>query len=634
MRSWRPRLLVIVSVLLVMATATQWVGYRLGHAEALRVRMQIAGWYVYPPWGLMRWGRFNPAVLAEGRLMLVAGVVVIGVTTIRVGLTRHRVRPVGKDKWAKLSDMRDAGLVPTKPSRTRVVVGRFKRKLLAYDGPEHQLVTGATRSGKGVGHVVPTLLGGWLESVLVLDIKSELWETTAGFRSRFSHTFFFNPTRHDSVRFNPLLEVPMGENEVASVQNIVNMLIDPEGATAKQTLNIWDQSASAMLTAVIIYCLRSEEEKSLGRVRDLVLDLDRTLSRMIQTPNWIDPETGELKPHPEVHRVAKEMMVRAERSERFAEGIKGTALGYLILYADETVRRNTATSDFRLSDLMCADCPVSLYLQPPPSDAPRLRPLMRLMLNQACRVLMKDLETDGFGNPKKHKLLLELDEFPTLGKLDFLHDALRKLTGYGVKAHIIAQSISDITEAYGQNTSLLDNIHVQVAFGSSDTHTQQRISQMTGTVTEYRRGYSRPRGIFGAIFRRRHEGSVSDGEQVRPLLQPGEVRELPNDEQLVFVTGHPPIRCRKIRYFKDRVFKGRYLLPPDQSLGPDVPKREGGVAHPWTQTWSASNVEEQGEVIEQAESANPEPQGRSVVQSVPKDKDDSLPLFEHDDYGL
>ncbi len=595
MKSWPVTLVCVALMSLTVVLATQWTASRLGHQHGLGPRLEFNDWRFYPPWSILTWSFAETSAasqtLRHGRLVVLAGTVATALVVTRFGYHTPKVRPVGASKWATLAEVRKAGLLPKPSTAPAVIVGQFggsgltgidwfrrRCKVLRYDGPEHQLVTGATRSGKGVGHVVPTLLS-WSHSALVYDTKSELWEITAGFRSRFSHVFFFNPTRDDSVRYNPLLEVRRGAKEVADTQNIVEMLVNSTGE--KQTFDVWDQHASQTLVALILHVLYVEEDKSLGRVRDLLLDFDDTFPVMMQTTHRIDPQTGQPQTHPEVARVAKDMLAQPPK---FQAGVRATAAGYLILFADEVVRRNTSASDFRVADLMCAENPVTLYLQPPPSDGPRLRPLMRILLNQACRALLEHLDTDATGRPKRHRLLLELDEFATLGRLEFLQTNLRQMSGYGIKAHLIVQSFSDIVESYGRDNTILDNCHVVVSFACADTVTQQRVSQMAGTVTEYRRGYSRPRprSLLAWLSRGDSHGSTSDAEQVRPLMQPGEVRELPQDQQLVFVTGHPPIRCRKVRYYRDPRFCGRLMPPPDQGCKLDVP------ANPSRSSWLTS----------------------------------------------
>lgn len=569
-------LIVLVGALLVGVTvATQFAAHRLG-GRNLGPHVTLAGNALYPPWQLFvwqtKWGAARPAVFRAARAIIAAhgvgGVLLVAVLHARSPV----VRPIGAGQWATLRSVRRAGLL----SGVGTVVGRFCGRLLTYAGPEHQLVVGASRSGKGVGHVIPTLLS-WPESAVVHDIKGELWEVTAGFRSRFSHCLFFNPTRLDSARYNPLLEARKGQNEIRDVQNIAEMLVNPDGS--KEQLDVWDQHASQLLVALILHVLYTEPDgrKHLGVVRERLLDLRNTFRDMIELPHRHSPTNGLPEPHPEVARVAKELM---QQAPRFAAGVRATAAGYLALFADEIVCRNVAVSDFAVADLVCGGHPVTLYIQPPPSDLPRLRPLTRLLFNQIWRALLENLDTDNRGRPKRYRLLAELDELATMGRMEFFSVNLRQMAGYGVKAHMVVQSFNDLIERYGPHQSIIDNCHVIAVFACADTVTQQRISQMAGVAVEYRNSYGHRRLPWIA------PDSVQQGEQVRPLLQPGDVRSLPSDEQLVFVTGHPPIRARKVRYYAERAFKRRVLPPPDQSAAIDTPRAgethpSHGVPHDW-----------------------------------------------------
>jgi type IV secretion system protein VirD4 len=554
-----------VSIIAGFAVATQYVAQHLGHPSWLGPRIELFGQPVYAPWKMLIWngqyGRSFPSLFAQAFLIVGASVLCsLLFALIAGGRGRVQVKELGRDKWAHLRDMQRAGLLTGRGT----VIGEYHNRLLTFDGPEHQLVSGASRSGKGVGHVIPTLLN-WPASVLAYDVKGELWTTTAGFRSRFSHCLFFNPTRMDSVRFNPLLEVRKGPHEVRDAQNIVEMLVNPDGS--KTTLDIWDQQASQLLVALILHVLYTEldDRKHLGVVRRRLLDFRRTCIDMIEMCHRFNPMTRTPEPHPEIAMVAKELL---SQPPKFQASVRGTAASYLTLFADEIVCRNIAVSDFTVADLACAEHPVTLYLQPPPSDAPRLKPLVRLILNQTCRALMEHLDRDGRGHPKCHRLLLMLDEFPTLGRLEFFQMNLRQMAGYGIKAHLIVQSFNDIIEQYGPHNSVIDNCHILVAFASADTTTQQRLSQMTGTVTEYRESYSGPRWKLASMNR-----TISQVEQVRPLLQPGDVRELPSGEQLLFVTGRPPMRTDKLRHYDHPMFRSRVLAPPDQAAKLDVPEQ-------------------------------------------------------------
>ena len=548
--------MLLVGVLLVAGlwVATQYAARRLNDDDLPGCLYQGNGWSLYVPWALLTWTTPPAAGSAEVRRafagFFVYALAVVGRTAMLTRRAGSNVPAFGTEAWGTDRDLRRAGL----RGGAGTVVGVHQGRLLTYDGPEHQLVSGASRSGKGVGHVIPTLLC-WSGSALVYDVKGELWEATAGYRSRYQLCFFFNPTRRESAHFNPLMEVRKGPGEVRDVQNLVEMLVNPDGS--KKTLDVWDQNASQFLVGLILHVLYAEppKRKNLGRVRELLLAFDRTCETMMTTPHRLNPLTGAPEVYPEVARVARSLLTQAER---FRSSVRGTAEGYLTLWADETICAVTSRSDFTVGDLVCRERPVTLYLQPPPSDADRVRPLMRLMLNQVARALLEDRTHDSRGREKRHRLLMLIDEFPTLGRLPFFVDALRQMAGYGLKAHLIVQSFNDIVEQYGPHNTIIDNCHVLVCFASADTLTQQRISQMTGEVAEYRDSYSRPRSLLGKGHR-----SVSQSEQVRPLLQPGQIRTLGYDEQLIFVTGFKPFRTPKLRYFEVPALQMRITPPPD-----------------------------------------------------------------------
>jgi type IV secretion system protein VirD4 len=412
------------------------------------------------------------------------------------------------------------------------------------------MVFAPTRSGKGVGLVIPTLLS-WTASAVVHDIKGENWQITAGWRSRFSHCLLFNPTHIASAAYNPLLEVRRGTHEVRDVQNIADILVDPEGALERR--NHWEKTSHALLVGAILHVLYAEMDKTLRGVANFLSDpdcpIDVTLNRMMVTPHLGDA------PHPVVASAARELL---NKSENERSGVLSTAMSFLGLYRDPTVAQVTSRCDWRIADLISAPHPVSLYLVVPPSDISRTKPLIRLILNQIGRRLTESLDgSDGI--PRGHKLLLMLDEFPALGRLDFFESALAFMAGYGLRAFLIAQSLNQIEKAYGPNNSILDNCHVRIAFATNDERTAKRISDALGTATELRaqRNYAGHRLApwLGHLM-------VSRQETARPLLTPGEVMQLPPDESIIMVSGHPPIRARKLRYYEDSNFTSRVLPPP------------------------------------------------------------------------
>ena len=199
-----------------------------------------------------------------------------------------------------------------------------------------------------------------------------------------------------------------------------------------------------------------------------------------------------------------------------------------------------------------------------PLTSAATKPLVRLILNQIGRRLTERLDGAGTAG-RKHKLLLMLDEFPALGRLDFFETSLAFMAGYGVRAFLIAQSLNQIEKAYGEHNSILDNCHVRVAFATNDERTARRISDALGTATEQRsmRNYAGHRLAPWLAH-----VMVSRQETARPLLTPGEVMQLPPTDELVLVSGLAPIRAQKLRYFEDRNFNTRVTPPPALSRWP------------------------------------------------------------------
>ncbi len=259
--------------------------------------------------------------------------------------------------------------------------------------------------------------------------------------------------------------------------------------------------------------------------------------------------------HPVVASVARELL---NKSDNERSGVLSTAMSFVSLYRDPTIADITHSCDWRIADLMTAKKPVSLYLIIPPSDISRTKPLIRLILNQLSRRLTETLETQDKA-PQTHKLLMMLDEFPALGRLEFFESALAFMAGYGIRVYIIAQSLNQIAKDYGDNNSILDNCHVRIAFAANDERTARRISDSLGTATELRaqRNYSGHRLALWLSHM-----MVSRQETPRPLLTPGEVMQLSEDDALILVSGVQPIKAGKLRYFEDENFLSRHLDPP------------------------------------------------------------------------
>jgi type IV secretion system protein VirD4 len=558
------QILVVLAIIVAsMWTATQWAAASLAYQSELGPHLFVAfGQPVYHPWAIFPWwfsfDAYAPIIFDEAGAIAAAGGFLGCGAAIAGSIWRARqsnnVTTYGSARWAANKDIATAKLL----GDNGVALGRIGSRYLRHDGPEHVMAFAPTRSGKGVGLVVPTLLS-WTGSTVVHDIKGENWQLTAGWREKFSHCLLFNPTDARSARYNPLLEVRRGVNEVRDCQNIADILVDPEGALERR--NHWEKTSHSLLVGAILHVLYAEEDKTLARVATFLSDPQRsfaaTLRRMMATNHLGTADSPQV--HPVVASAARELL---NKSENERSGVLSTAMSFLGLYRDPTVAAVTSASDWRIADLVEAVHPISLYLVVPPSDISRTKPLVRLILNQIGRRLTEELHgvgKDGEAAQGRHRLLMMLDEFPALGRLDFFETSLAFLAGYGVRAFLIAQSLNQIEKAYGEHNAILDNCHVRIAFATNDERTAKRISDALGTATEQRamRNYAGHRLAPWLAH-----VMVSRQETARALLTPGEVMQLAPTDELVLISGHPPIRAKKLRYYEDRRYTARVLPAP------------------------------------------------------------------------
>jgi type IV secretion system protein VirD4 len=539
-------------------------------------------WYwapaLQPLWTACAWQALLP-------LAVVAGLACGAIAVVRHGWFANVSDLHGSARWATTRDLRAARLIDAPARLRRIVVTlglirqageragvylgvwrQFRRDVHLRDrGPAHVLVFAPTRSGKGVGIVIPTLLT-WPHSVLVHDLKGENWALTAGARKRMGQLCLkFAPATHDTdgTRYNPLAEVRLRTpNEIRDVRNVVQMIIDPDG---KGLPDHWSREGSAFLTGMILDQLYAGRLQTLNGLETRLCDpsqpIDDTLQQIMRaehdpdgSQHWTDPRGIPTKTHPIIARAMRSML---DKSPNERSGVISEVKGFLELYRDPVIAANTAVSDFRITDLMNHEQPVSLYVEVPLAHKNSLRPVIRLMLAQILHRLTEHLEfRDGRAvTGYRHRLLLMIDEFPSLGRLDVFAESLALVAGYGIKACLIAQDLSQIHAAYGHDEAITSNCHTRVAFAPNRIETARLLSQMTGETTV--RHAHRTVSSSGA--------SISEPEVARPLITPDEVMRLGGNEALIFTSGRPAIRARKLRYYNDPFFKHRATIPPPPS---------------------------------------------------------------------
>ena len=473
----------------------------------------------------------------------------------------------GSSRFAGYDDLKKAGFLDNKG----LYFGGWHNKkqhcieYLQDNSPTHIIVVAPPRSGKGVGFVVPNLLT-FEGSVIVFDLKGENYHLTSGHRKSALNNVIlrFDPTSDNpnSAKYNPLSEVRMGLHEFGDAQAIAEMMIDPN---KKGDTDHWRRSAVSLLVCTILHTLYARRDKTLTGVVTLLSDPKRPIYEVLDSmlgtihdpsgkQNWKDPTTGELtKTHPIIASMAREF-----KNKGFEEmsGIVSTALAYLTLYRDPIIAKNTSQSDFTIQDIIkSADGrPRAVYFNVPPSNLQRMVPLTRLFINQVLVRIMenKNLVLHDSENTN-HRLLMMLDEFNALGKMDNLKDSLSFAAQYGVRVCLIVQDLDQINELYGEKNPLLSYCHIRIFHATNSDFTAKRISGLAGeqTIVKYSKSYSDNNSNV----------SESASEIMRPLMKSDEAQRLPKDEMLIFVEGQFPIRGKKIIYYEDASFK-KMILPP------------------------------------------------------------------------
>jgi type IV secretion system protein VirD4 len=472
-------------------------------------------------------------------------------------------------RWLRRRLVR-AGLLKSRPPRDGIYLGAWGRpgrlRYLRDCGPGHVMVVAPTRAGKGVNNFVPTLLV-WPHSTLVHDFKSELWKLTAGARrQRGQLCLNFDPACHYGpgvgVKFNPLEEVRLRTpHEVADVQNLVQILLDPNGRGFSND-DHWVAAGMALLTGAILHLLYAEPNKTLRGLVGLLCDpdftIEETLQRMMTTEHdpasvmgWRTSRDAPTRTH---QVVAESMRAALNNAEKERSGVISAIVTRLPLFRDPLITEATEYSEFKIDDLVNHERPASLYLTVPWESRDRLRPLMRLMLNQIVRRLTEKLAFKDGRPVSAHRrpLLLMLDEFALFGRFAEFAESMNHIAGFGMRACLALQSLNQLEELYGPNQSISDNCDTTVRFTPNSIKSAEEISRLVGQ-TSVRHAHRTESG---------RGASLSEPEVARPLMTPDEARRMSTDEVLVFARGQRPIRAPLLKYHDEPYFRRLSAIKP------------------------------------------------------------------------
>ncbi len=515
----------------------------------------LAAWLVLG----LSFDRFDPIALpgvwwryrSDGDVLTIF-VPLLAVFTVLVGGVAHwLLKPkrslFGDAHWAKESEIRNAGL----RASSGVVLGMLGGKLLRYSEPGHVLIEAPTRSGKGVGIVIPTLLT-WTDSALVLDVKRENWEKTAGFRSRYQDVYLFNPVAIPgaTARYNPLAHIDISnpDDVIAGLQLVAQMLFDGPADSDKA---FWTESARNAFVAIggyVAATVAGDRPFSIGSIAGVVERGD--LAAFL---------TKAAKGLPEVY--SKALLAFAAQPPATFGSILTNMTSRLALWKNANVRAATDFSDFDLADMRTHR--MTVYLGVNPSQLDFVSPLFNLIAQQLVARNTGELTVRG----EQHQVLLLLDEFARLGRASVIASGFSYMAGYGVKIMPIIQSRTQLRAVYGPDvaTEIVINCAVEVAFTPSELKVAEEISERIGYVGQ--KATTKSLTMHGMLANR----SKSVSLQRRALLLPHEVLQFPPGDLIVFVDGVPPVLGRKLRYYANSDFMERVTAPPvPRLLGRDT----------------------------------------------------------------
>ena len=459
----------------------------------------------------------------------------------------------GDARFASSGDVGAKGLFGDAPDG--VVVGRFKGKLMKLAGQQFAILAAPTRSGKGVGVVIPNLLE-YRESVVVLDIKQENYELTSGWRkSQGQDVFLFNPFAEDrrTHRWNPLSYVSQDPAfRISDLQSIAAMLYPDTSDEQK----FWVSQARNAFMAFALYLFDNfDDQLAQGIPAELVQFPTLGAAYRLSSGDGSDLRTylqgisGRTFVRPQTRTSFNNLLSQA--NETFAS-ILGTFKEPLNPWINPVLDAATSDNDFWLTDVRRKR--MTIYIGIQPNKLAEARLIVNLFFSQLINVNTRELPQN---NPAlKHQCLLLMDEFTSIGKVEIIASAVSYMAGYNIRLLPIIQSMAQLDATYGKDISrtIITNHALQIVYAPREQQDANDYSEMLGYTTQRKRNRSTSHGQQGGV-------SFSEVEERRALMLPQELKAMGDRKEIVFYEGLPnPVMAEKIRYYEDSHFKER-LLP-------------------------------------------------------------------------
>lgn len=512
----------------------------------------------------------------------------------------------GDAKFADISDVRKAELLPKpKPKKSKkpvkdnwfsklfkkkekqelpaVLVGKYKGQFLEYRSYEFILLAAPTRSGKGVGFVIPNLLS-YPHSTVVLDLKLENFDITSGFRAKYGQkVYLFAPNAADycTHRWNALSYIRKDKfHRVSDIQIIAQDFYSTENADSNASYFL--DNAQTLFLGCVLYLMDTPSlPLTLANVLKMTTPDDGT-----DFGEWIKKEVKERKGKTTELSIECQnaLMGFASNSDNTRSSILSTMTSPLNIFRDPIVAAATSGDDFDLREVRRKK--MSIYIGIQPSDLARFSRLVNLFFSQLLNLNTQELPSQD--SSLKYQCLLMMDEFTSLGRIKILEKGVGFIAGYNMRLAMIIQSQSQLNSTYGeqQGKTFVSNMGASIAYAPRELKDANEVSETLGYMTV--KSTSRSNSSRGGTSR-----SISD--QKRALMLPQEVREMGYENEIVLMANIKPIFAKKIVYWDDPVFADRISLKK-----PTIPKIDVEASYNYINNIVVSEIEniEEAKTIE------------------------------------
>ena len=489
-------------------------------------------------------------VLKWAKLGAIGATFVLGLLLVAFLLRRPKQPLHGATGFAAKAELSER----FRTARESILCGQ-SGDYLRFGTNQHVALYAPTDSGKGVSIVIPNALL-WDGSGIYFDTKKEIYRLTAGIRAHCGQeVHLFDPLDQEgrTARYNPFTYVKRGT--VAAFDDVqrIGQVLFPAVSGEE---DFWRSAARSTFNGVAALLAETPE------LPFTIGEVFRTLTR----PDGPEYLRAKVQARIDARRPYSQPVLSAladylKASENLVNSVRKTVTARLELWNNPLVDAATAESDFDLRDLRKRL--VSIYVGVSPDNTERLTPLLTLFFQQMLDIIAQQGEP-RYNPLLRRKLLVLLDEFPLLGKMEKVADAFAWVRSYGVRFLMVIQSKSQLRDTYGPERArtIFENCGAEIVFGTDDPELTREISERLGYNTVSAVSHSRS----GSLLSEKGRDSKTTSDQRRALMLPQEIRTLDRGKCIILSPGMRPILADRILYYEDRTFKHLLLAAPEVRL--------------------------------------------------------------------